>query len=219
MMEINFLRLVNHSAFIIKDKGKTIYIDPFKVEGSEKADIIFITHPHFDHMNMEDIRKIAGKDTTIVLPKDSIDKIDFGKKIAVEPNKAYTVDGIKFRTIPAYNVVESRLKNHPKENRWVGYIIEVDGKTIYHAGDTDFIEEMKGLNADVALIPIGGTYVMSVEEAIPAANSLNAKVVIPMHYKALLGKEGSKKAEEKFLKEVKNARILIEIQEQKYSFQ
>ena len=217
-MEINFLRLVNHSAFIIKEKGKTIYIDPFKVEGSEKADIIFITHPHFDHMNVEDIKKIMAKDTIIVLPKDSVDKIDFAKTLGVEPNKEYTLEGIKFRTIPAYNVVESRLKNHPKENGWVGYIIKVDGKTIYHAGDTDFIEEMKGLNVDVALIPIGGTYVMSVEEAIPAAKSINAKVIIPMHYKALLGEEGSKKAEEKFLKEVKNAKILVEIQEPKYSF-
>lgn len=217
-MEINFLRLVNHSAFIIKEKRKTIYIDPFKVEGSEKADIIFITHPHFDHMNVEDIKKIMAKDTIVVLPKDSVDKIDFAKTLGVEPNKEYTVEGIKFRTTPAYNIVESRLKNHPKENGWVGYIIEVDGKTIYHAGDTDFIEEMNGLNVDVALIPIGGTYVMSVEEAIPAAKSINAKVIIPMHYKALLGEEGSKKAEEKFLKEVKNAKILVEIQEPKYSF-
>lgn len=212
---------IGHASFILRINGKTVYIDPFSLGSSvnEHADLILITHPHFDHLNMDDIRKIATKDTQIFVPKDSVDKVQIGKVTGVEPNRSYKALGIEFRTVPAYNVVKERLDKHPKANGWVGYIINDNGKQIYHPGDTDFIDEMRGLKVDVALLPMSGTYTMDVNQAIEAAGAIIAEEYVPMHYKMVLGEEKSRKAEELFRKKVKKAVLMTEIQEARYSFQ
>lgn len=216
-MDLDFMRWIGHASFVIKDGSKTIYIDPFRLDSvRDHADLILITHPHFDHLNPEDIAKIADSKTEIFVPKDSVDKIKVGKVHAVEPHGKYSSLGIKFSTIPAYNVVKERLDKHPKENKWVGYILETNNMKIYHAGDTDFINEMKDIDVDLALIPMSGTYTMDPDQAIEAAKAIKAKTVIPMHYRSVLGKEAADAAEKKFSKEVKNSRIIKEVQEPYY---
>lgn len=213
-MDVGFLKWIGHASFLLKVDGKNVYIDPFRLSTvKDKADVIFITHPHFDHMNTEDIAKIADKDTEIFVTKDSVDKIKIGRVRGVEPNREYSSGIMKFSTIPAYNVVKERLDKHPKKNGWVGYILEANGMKIYHAGDTDFIKEMEGISVDLALIPMSGTYTMDPDEAIAAANRIDAKIVAPMHYRAVLGYEKAKAAEEKFKKNVKNGMIMKEVQE------
>jgi L-ascorbate metabolism protein UlaG (beta-lactamase superfamily) len=195
-----------HASFLLKGE-KTIYIDPYKLKKAEKADIVFITHGHYDHLSPEDLKKVVGKDTAIVSP---VNITGFENVTLVKPSTDYTVDGVKFRTVPAFNVRMDRRTFHPKPNNWVGYVIEFGDKKIYHAGDTDFVEEMKKLgDIDVALLPIGGTYTMDVQEAIEAANAIKAKVTVPMHYKNLLASR-AKGVEELFKARVPGTVIMNE---------
>ncbi|MEM3416280.1 MAG: MBL fold metallo-hydrolase [Candidatus Micrarchaeaceae archaeon] len=218
-MAYEFVHWIGHASFYLEIAGKNVYIDPFNVKKEiKRADIIFITHPHFDHFDIASIKKIAGSDTYFVAPNDVAEKLPYSNRKIVAPNESWSMLGIDFKTVPAYNVVKERLQNHPKAKGWVGYIINANGFSIYHAGDTDFIEEMKRINVDLALLPIGGTYTMDVNEAADAANSIKAKNVAPMHYKALLGQQGSRAAEEVFKDKVKNAFMFKEIQEPSYSF-
>jgi len=217
-MEFDFLKWIGHASFMIEGE-KRIYIDPFKLSKSfGDADIIFITHSHFDHLSIDDIRKVATKETIVVAPTEAKSKLASFNTFLAEPMKKYNLNGVEFETVNAYNVKKERLNFHPKQNNWLGYIINAGGKRIYHAGDTDFIDEMKSIKCDLALLPIGGTYTMNVEEAIEAAKAIDAKYFAPMHYKALLGREGSKEAEDKFKKGVKNSILLKEVQEPSYSF-
>lgn len=219
-MENRLLNWIGHAGFLLQQKGQNLYIDPFMLQKTkEHADVILITHPHQDHLSPDDIKKIADSSTNIYVPKDSVDKIPVGNVIPVEPGKKYTEKGFEFRTVPAYNHVVNRVHYHPKENKWVGYVVDFAGKKVYHAGDTDFIDDMKTLSSDYALLPIGGTYVMDVDEAINAAHAITSKSYSPMHYRALLGLEGSKQAEKKFLAGVKNSVVMEQLEEPRYSFQ
>ncbi len=213
-MELKNIKWHGHASFMIKDEktGNSIYyIDPFEFrpEGKEKADIIFITHAHFDHCSPETVKGLVKNDTTIVLAA-GCDLNLTKSQILAEPNREYEVKGFRFRTVPAYNIKEDRLKFHPKENRWVGYIMEVNGMTLYHAGDTDFIPEMKTLGkVNVAMLPTGGTYTMNVDEAIEAANAIKADITVPMHYRRL-NPEKYREIEEKFRKGVKGKVVVME---------
>ena len=213
---------IGHSSFYAKSKnGTTIFIDPFEISNKvkEKADLILITHPHFDHCSKNDISKIIKEDTEIIAAQGCISGEDFKNITVAFPGFSKAVKGIEITAIPAYNNKKERLAFHPKENKWVGYVFGVNGKKIYHAGDTDFIDEMSDLKEegiDIAILPIGGKYTMDVEEAIIASRAINARETIPMHYKHLLGIEGSEKAEEKFKKTVKGGVVLKEIQEPNY---
>jgi len=173
---------ISHSAFKLSD-GKVIYIDPFNIKDNDPADIILITHSHYDHCSIKDIQKIVKEGTEIFITPDCQSKLnhfDNVKVNLVQPNKVYTSGNIKIETIPAYNI---NKKFHPRANDWVGYILTVNNKRVYHAGDTDFIPEMKSLKGiDIALLPIGGTYTMDVDEAAGAANSFRPKILVPMHY-------------------------------------
>ena len=168
--------------------GKVICIDPYKITSEEKADIILITHGHYDHCSIEDIQKVADKHSIIVATPDCSSK--FSGKVEVKdvklisPGKSITVEGVKIEAVPAYN---PKKQFHPKENEWVGYIVEIKGKRIYHAGDTDLIPEMKNITADVAMLPIGGNYTMTAEEAAEAANQINPKLAIPIHFGDIVG--------------------------------
>jgi len=208
---------LGHASFCFTDSQtgqKIYYVDPFQFKNKnlDKADIIFITHAHYDHLSNTDISLILKPKTTVVATPDSLKTLNITQvKFPVEPNKSYEINGFKFDTVPAYNVVPERLSFHPKSNNWVGYIFNLNGLKIYHAGDTDFILEMKSLknlNLDIAILPMGGTYTMDVDEAIEAANAICAKKTIPMHYKSLL-KEKAKIAEEKFKKGVTNSEVVI----------
>ena len=211
-MEIEGLNieLLGHAAFkIVSDK--VIYTDPFQISNSEPADIILITHSHYDHCSPEDIKKIIKKGTIIFVTPDCQSKISKFEEVEikiVEPNKEYQVDGIKIETIPAYNIKPERLNFHPKENDWIGYVINLHGKRIYLAGDTDFVPEMNHLkNIDIALLPIGGTYTMDAKEAAEAANAIRPKIAIPMHYNKI---EGTEADPEEFKQRV-NPTIKVEV--------
>lgn len=206
------IKWFGHASFSFVDKnGNKIYhIDPFDLKGEfEPADLVFITHAHYDHCSFEDIKKILKNDSVLISPPDCLSKINTqNEKISVEPDGNYEVKGFKFSTIPAYNINKNF---HPKEKNWVGYIFNINSMKIYHAGDTDFIPEMnslKNLNLDLAMLPIGGTYTMNVDEAIKAANAIGTKTTIPMHYKRLLG-DSYKEAEEKFKAGVTNSKVMI----------
>ena len=178
-----------HSSIRIA-KEKVIYIDQFKVDKNyNDADMIFITHDHYDHYSEGDIDKVKKEDTIIVVPEELLTKLlkrGYNKNdiITVEPNKQYMVQGIKFETIPAYNINKSF---HPKDNEWVGYIIEIKGNRYYIAGDTDVTEENRNIKCDVALVPIGGTYTMDFKEAAQLINEIKPKIAVPTHYGDIVG--------------------------------
>ncbi|RCK78904.1 MAG: putative metal dependent hydrolase [Candidatus Ozemobacter sibiricus] len=165
--------------------AKTIYIDPFQIAGGPVADIICVTHEHFDHCSPDDLKKIQGPHTVVVGPADALAKVS-GRTQVVKPGDRLTVEGIPIEVVPAYNTDK---KFHPKGNGWVGYIITLDGHRIYHAGDTDHIPEMKQIKADIALLPVSGTYVMTAEQAVAAALEIKPAVAIPMHFGAIVGQK------------------------------
>ena len=181
------IRSLGHASFQIKAKAKTIYIDLKEygkvVEASEKADLILVTHSHADHCSAEKINKVRTKDTVVVAPKQSVSKIGGTVKILKTGEEA-SFGNIIVRAVDAYNI--KRFKSpgkpwHPK-GYGVGYLITVEGKTVYHAGDTDFVPEMKQLgHIDVALLPTGDKYTMDNVEAAEAAVAINPKFVLPMH--------------------------------------
>ena len=211
---------INHAGFYIKAKSATIFIDPFKVseDVKEKADIILITHPHPDHNSKQDIEKVKKSTTKFIASHKCLEMGEYKHEVS-KPGFVTSFGDISIKAVPAYNLREDRLKFHPKSEDWVGYIIDVDGTRIYHAGDTDFIPEMGMLkDIDIALLPMGGTYTMEMEEAIEAANRIGPSVVVPMHYKALLGKEGSSRLERHLGSKLGNVRVLKEVQEPIYSF-
>ena len=185
------IEVLYHSSIRI-NKEKIIYIDPFKINKNyNDADIIFITHDHYDHYSEEDIDKVINENTTIIIPEELLTKllrkgINKNAIITVEPNKNYMVQGIKFETISAYNTNKTF---HPKENGWVGYIIIINGIRYYIAGDTDITEENKKVKCDVAFVPVGGTYTMDFKEAAQLINEIKPKIAIPIHYGSVVGTE------------------------------
>ena len=186
---IDNIEVLCHSS--IKISGdKTIYIDPFRIEEEMKdADLIFITHNHYDHYSEEDMDKVINKNTTIVIPEEMITKllrkgIDKSSILVVKPNEEYIVQGIKFETIPAYNTNKTF---HPKENGWVGYIITLDDIRYYIAGDTDITEENRKVKCDVAFVPVGGTYTIDFKEAAQLINEIQPKIAVPIHYGSVVG--------------------------------
>ncbi len=175
----------------IKIQGiKTIYFDPIKLSDNLKdADYIFITHDHYDHFDISSIMLILNEKTIIILPKsmeDKIEKLDIDKNrlFFVEPNMKYNLENITFWTIPSYNINKDY---HPKDKNYVGYILNMDDTTYYIAGDTDLTEESREVKADIAFVPIGGTYTMDKVEAATLINIIKPKLVIPTHYGSIVG--------------------------------
>lgn len=187
---------IHHASFKIFRNGMNIYIDPFEIHDNKNdADFIFCTHTHHDHLSVFDIQRISKKSTIIIVPKDGLEKVknlEVKKIITVEPEVDYDIEKLKFSTVRAYNISK---KFHPKENNWVGYVINFDETKYYFAGDTDFTPEMKKVSADVAFLPVGGTYTMNRQEAAEAANTIKPKIVVPMHFGHIVG---TKKDGEKF---------------------
>lgn len=185
------IALLTHSSIRIKDADLTIYIDPFKVEGDPKdGDLILITHDHFDHFSPEDIAKVAKADAVLVAPEKMAKKAQeaadiVGEIKTVSPGGSYQIEGLKFETVPAYNMLKPF---HPKKAGWVGYILEVDAKRVYIAGDTDATKEAEAVECDIAMIPVGGTYTMDARKAAKLINAMKPAIAIPTHYGSVVGK-------------------------------
>ncbi len=173
---------LGHDTFKIVGE-KVIYTDPFKLREKDTADIILITHDHYDHCSPEDVKALQGPKTVIVAPSDCAKKLS-GNIKTVKAGDKITVEGIEIEAVPSYN---TNKKFHPKDNGWVGYIFTVQGQRIYLAGDTDYIPEMKNFKVDIALLPVSGTYVMTAQEAVNAALDINPRIAIPMHYDSIVG--------------------------------
>lgn len=190
------IRRLNHDCFVVKG-SKTIYFDPFKIaDDLSTADIILISHDHFDHFSAEDINKISGPHTTLVAPQavmDQADGIEAKKRVLMGPGKEEHIAGVTIRAVPAYNTNKFRepgVPYHPKEMGYVGFVVTLDGVVLYHTGDSDVIPEMRELGPiDVAFLPVSGTYVMTAEEAAEAAEIIKPKLAIPMHYGAIVGSD------------------------------
>lgn len=197
---------LGHDGFLIEN-NKKIYIDPYKIsDGLPKADILLITHSHYDHCSLDDIKKVISPETIVIAPPDcqsNIARFKVKQLIPLTPYKSVDIEGIKIEGFPAYN---TNKPFHPKENEWLGYIINIDNTRIYHAGDTDFIPEMRELkNIDIALLPISGVYVMDPREAAMAVKVINPEIVIPMHYGSIVG--GNKEKQE-FMELVKDKVVI-----------
>jgi len=189
------IKWLGHDSFSLVG-NVTIMVDPFKMAKQEKADLILISHNHFDHLSVGDIKNISTKDTSIVAAQECIEMIkgfDFKEKIGISPGEEKTVKGIKIKCIPAYNITkinpDTKKPFHPKEDNKVGFLFELNGTTIYHTGDTDLIPEMSDLKPDIALVPVSGTYVMTAQEAAKAVEKIKPKIAIPMHYGIIVGSE------------------------------
>ena len=180
---------LGHDTFKITGE-KVIYTDPFKIKKADSADIILITHEHYDHCSPEDVKKIQGPNTVIVTVADCAKKLS-GKIKIVKPGDKINVEGIKIEAVPSYN---TNKQFHQKNRGWVGYIFTVKGQRIYIAGDTDYIPEMKTFkNIDIALLPVSGTYVMTADEAVKAALDIKPRIAIPMHYGSIVGDKNDAK--------------------------
>ena len=206
------IRVLTHSSIKITGEA-TIYVDPFHIVDAEgDADIILITHDHFDHFSPEDIAKVVKSDTVLVVPKKmkkQASAIPCGEIITVEPGEQKQLGEIMVETIPAYNPLKPF---HPKGKGWVGYLIETGGVKIYVAGDTDITEENKKVVCDVAMVPVGGTYTMDAEKAAELVNIIQPKVAIPIHYGSVAG---SKSEEEVFQANV-SSDIPVEVKMENY---
>ena len=199
------IRVLTHSSILVENEGKNIYFDPFNIkDNSLKADYIFITHDHFDHFSLEDINKIKKEDTIFILPFTLKGKVNSKNVYFVKPYNNLNIDELHINVRPAYNI---NKRFHPKENNWVGYILDINNTSIYVMGDTDALEENTRLNVDYLLIPIGGTYTMTKEEAADFTNKLNPKFVIPTHYGQVVGSENDGLAFKALIN--KNIKVLV----------
>lgn len=183
------IEVLYHSC-IRMNKEKMIYIDPYRIEKNyNDADIIFITHDHYDHYSEEDIDKVRKNNTIFIVPENLLNKlikkgINDENIITLDPGDAENIDGIKVEAIHSYNIDKPF---HPKENNWLGYVIEIDGVRYYIAGDTDITEENKKIKCDVAFVPVGGTYTMNFSEAAQLINIIKPKIAVPIHYGSVVG--------------------------------
>ncbi|MDP8215437.1 MAG: MBL fold metallo-hydrolase [Candidatus Euphemobacter frigidus] len=182
-MSTNKIHWLGHASIRIEGE-KVIYIDPWKLQDNHpKADIILITHSHYDHCSRDDVAKIIQDGTVIFAPPDCRDALPPDFQV-VAPGEEKIVDGLVIRTVPAYNIGKHF---HPRANEWVGYIIEMGGERIYFVGDSDYIPEMDDISADILIIPVGGTYTMTADEAAQAANQIKPRLAIPIHFGSVVG--------------------------------
>ena len=195
---------LGHDGFMIKADDKIVVIDPYQVATVEPADVLLITHAHYDHCSPKDIEKLQTGSTVIVTEPESARQLSGDIRI-MKPGDALEVNGIKIEAVAAYNTDK---KFHPKEKNWLGFIVTMGGCRIYHAGDTDLIEEMADLNVDIALLPVSGTYVMTAEEAVEAAKRVKPEIAIPMHYDSLVGSEADAKTFAKGLEGICEVKII-----------
>lgn len=210
------IKWLGHSAFFIKTESKIIYIDPYNIARIEPADIILITHPHYDHCSLKDISKIVKQNTIVVIPagcQSKIAKFENIKMQVIEAGQTIDFGEIKLGAVPAYNVDK---EFHSNTEGWMGYIIKINDVIVYHAGDTDLIPEMEKLNKYsgqkfIALLPVSGTYTMNAEEAAKAAAVIKPSLAVPIHWGA--GVAGERRDAENFVNLCRKKGIRAEILE------
>lgn len=187
LKDLNNISINCQSSIKISD-GLTIYFDPYDIkEKINNADYIFITHSHWDHFDLDSINNLVNEKTIIIGPSSVIEKLDSNyKTLEVKPENIYNLNNISFMTVPAYNIDK---EYHPKDAGYVGYIVTLNNTTYYIAGDTDVLDELKVIKADVIFLPVGGTYTMTREEAVELANTIKPKYAIPIHYGLAVGDE------------------------------
>ena len=206
------INVLCHSAIRLEIDNKIINIDPYSLtSNANDADLIFITHDHYDHFSIEDIKKVEKSNTIFIIPESMLENaiksgIKENRIIKIKPNQNYKYENLKIETIPAYNV---NKKFHPKENNWVGYLIEYNNVVYYIAGDTDITNENKKVKCDIAFVPIGGTYTMNYKEAAKLINEIKPKFVVPIHYGKIVGTKQDALNFEKLLNEDIKCKIMI----------
>lgn len=206
------INVLCHSAIRLEIDNKIIYIDPYSLtSNANDADLIFITHDHYDHFSIEDIKKAEKSNTIFIISESMLENaiksgIKENRIIKIKPNQNYKYENLKIETIPAYNV---NKKFHPKENNWVGYLIEYNNVVYYIAGDTDITNENKKVKCDIAFVPIGGTYTMNYKEAAKLINEIKPKFVVPIHYGKIVGTKQDALNFEKLLNEDIKCKIMI----------
>jgi L-ascorbate metabolism protein UlaG (beta-lactamase superfamily) len=181
---VDKLHWLGHDTFRLDAPGGAVYFDPFQIEQGPTAALILCTHDHFDHCVPEAVAHIRGRDTVIVTEPACAAKLAGDNVRTLAPGQSLEAAGVKVEAVPAYNTDKDF---HPRDNAWLGFVVTVEGVRLYHAGDTDHIPEMKGLEVDVALVPVSGTYVMTAEQAAQAVADINPRLAIPMHYGAIVG--------------------------------
>jgi len=174
---------LGHASFKISGRDRIIYIDPWHLRGGELADIILITHDHYDHCSPDDLKLISKGNTVVLAPEVCREQLGNAMR-AIEPRDQISVGGVEIEAIPAYNIDK---EYHPKEKGYLGFVVAVDGRKIYHAGDTDVIPEMEEVQADVALLPVGGKFTMDAAQAARAAHTIKPEVSVPMHWGSIIG--------------------------------
>ncbi len=187
----------SHSSIRIAAPGcPVIYVDPFHLSAEpHDADIILVTHPHFDHFSPDDIERVRNDDTVFVMPmamfltedgtiRTALDRLAFSDVFGMEPNKAIELMGVLIESVPSYNV---NKPNHLREFGWIGYLLTVGDTHIYVAGDTDINDDVKAVRCDIALIPAGGTYTTDAKEAAELVNAIGPEAAIPTHYGDIVG--------------------------------
>jgi L-ascorbate metabolism protein UlaG (beta-lactamase superfamily) len=186
---------LGHDGFKIESVGETLVIDPFKLKHNVPADYVLISHEHFDHLNVDDLKKVVKpKQTTVVsiaAAKEEVSKVSPKEFKVVKPGDRIKLGVFDIRAVPAYNTnkfAEPGKPFHPKQDGKVGYVVTTkSGVSIYHTGDSDLIPEMGDLRPEIALLPVSGTYVMTVDEAVEAVSRIKPKIAIPMHYGSIVG--------------------------------
>jgi L-ascorbate metabolism protein UlaG (beta-lactamase superfamily) len=187
-MLLDRLEWLGHSSFRLRAGRATVYIDPYRVPDGPPADLILVTHAHYDHFSPRDIEKLSGRGTTLVAPATVAERVR-GRVVSVAPGELVDgelVPGVRIAAVAAYNTSkrdgDGRLF-HPREAGWVGYELNVRGERLYHSGDTDVIPELDDVaGVDVALLPVSGVYVMTPAEAAEAARRIGPRLAVPMHW-------------------------------------
>lgn len=171
---------INKHSSIRIESDKIIYFDPYLIDDERHdADIIFITHEHFDHFSIEDIKKVEKEDTVFVIPDNMYNLLGGENVVVLNPNEKTEVEGYEVLTIPSYNVGRPF---HPKDKGNLAYIVTIEGKRVFVAGDTDMNEDNSHIRADIVLVPVGGHYTMDYKEAAKLVNEIKPELAIPTHY-------------------------------------
>ena len=193
------IRWHGHDTFSL-EKGLTICIDPYKLRKPIPADVVLISHNHFDHLSLEDLKKTCSPNTVIIAAKEcasQLSKVAHRELIDILPGQEKIVNNVKVRAVPAYNIdkinPDTSKPFHPKEDNKIGFILNIENVSIYHTGDSDLIPEMNDLKPDILLVPVSGIYVMTAKEAAKATEKIKPKLAIPMHYGTIVGSEDDAK--------------------------